>query len=110
MALLVTGDYVTPQGFTVPSVYWRWMGLAIDVSNMSATVTLYGYVDTAAFAAKKENIAQKQINLSGMDFGAMAVLPGDPGQRRPQFDHLHQAEGRLPGVCLRHRRVITSRR
>lgn len=79
MALLVTGDYVTPQGFTVSSVYWRWVGLAIDVSNMSATVTLYGYVDAAAFAAKKENIAQKQISLTGMDFGAMAVQLETPG-------------------------------
>jgi hypothetical protein len=72
MALQVTGEYATPIGTTVTSVYWRWVGLGIDVSRATANVTLYGYVDAAAFAAGKTPIDQKQVSLSGAEFLAVA--------------------------------------
>jgi hypothetical protein len=72
MALQVTQNFETPIGTTVPSTYWRWVGLGVDVSRLTATVTLYGYVDAQAFGTGKANIGQRQYTVSGGDFVTFA--------------------------------------
>jgi hypothetical protein len=74
MALQVTGDFQTPIGTTVPTTYWRWVGLAIDVSRATATVTLYAYVDASAFASGKTPIGQRQYTVQ--DIPATEDSPG----------------------------------
>jgi hypothetical protein len=78
MALQVTGDYETPIGTTLPTTYWRWVGLGIDVSRLTATATVYGYVDAAAFAAGKTNVGQKQYSITGDDFMSLAAQIDGP--------------------------------
>lgn len=68
MALQLVSEYVTPHGLTVPSTYWRWVGLGVDVTAQSALVTLYAYVNAEAFAAGKQPIGQQQVQLTGQEF------------------------------------------
>lgn len=74
MALSITGDYVTPHGFTVPSTYWRWVGLGIDVAQQQALVTLYAYVSAEASSTGKQPIGQRQVQLTGQEFMVAAGL------------------------------------
>lgn len=73
MALAVTGNFDTPFGTTVPSTYWRWVGLGIDVTTSACTAVLYAYVDEAAFSSGKANIGQKTYQLTGTDFATFVL-------------------------------------
>ena len=72
MALQVTGDFETPYGSIIPSTYWRWVGLGIDVTRGAGTLTLYAYVSEAAFAAGKQAVGQRQYEVSGPSFQTVA--------------------------------------
>lgn len=72
MALLVDAEYETPAGVVVPSTYWRWVGLGIDVTRGAATLTLYAYVSAGAFAAGKEPVGRRAYPITGGDFLAIA--------------------------------------
>jgi hypothetical protein len=72
VALQVAGEYETPAGVTVPSTYWRWVGLGIDVAHGHATLTLYAYVSAEAFAAGKQPIGQREYRITGEEFALLA--------------------------------------
>lgn len=73
MALLLNSTYETPQGVSLPSTYWRWVGLGCDVSTQTATVTLYAYVDEAAFLSGKQPVGQRQFTVTGQQFGELTA-------------------------------------
>jgi hypothetical protein len=66
MALHLDGNYETPIGTTLPSTYWRWVGLGVDVTTNNAMVTLYAYVSETAFTQGKQNVGQRQYTISGV--------------------------------------------
>lgn len=91
MALTVAGTVDTPYGTTVSGVYWRWVGLAIDTTTAQATIMLFGYVNEAAFTARKQPITQKQYTISTSDFLALATeieTPGNPGLSNVIYTHV----------------------
>ena len=96
MALLVTQEYTTPAGYTVPSTYWRWVGLGIDVTTFTATVTLHAYLSEQAYADKRRPIGTKQVTLTGSDFGHMATqieTPGNDGLNQVIYAHVRTLDG-----------------
>lgn len=78
MALQVSGNYSTPFGTTLSTTYWRWVGLGIDVSQATATLQLYGYVDEAAFNDGKSPIGQRQYQVMSADFATFATQVDGP--------------------------------
>ncbi|QEG27096.1 hypothetical protein GobsT_18490 [Gemmata obscuriglobus] len=72
MALQLTGQYETNYGTTVDSTYWRWIGLGIDVSRNQGTVTLYAYVSKEAYETGKQPIGDRQYQVTGPGFAALA--------------------------------------
>lgn len=73
MALSLNTEYVTPSGYTLPSTYWRWVGMGVDVTTQTATVTLYAYVDEAAFLSGKAPVGQRQFTVSGQQFAELTA-------------------------------------
>jgi len=78
MALLVTEDFETPFGSTLPSTYWRWVGLGIDVTRGACNLTLYAYLSPEAFAAGKQAVGQRQYEVNGKAFQSMAGMIDGP--------------------------------
>lgn len=82
MALQLLGNYETSSGYTIPSTYWRWVGLGIDVSAAKCTGVLYAYVSPEAFAAGKQPVGQRSYEIASEEFMALATqleTPGNPG-------------------------------
>lgn len=75
MALQLNQEFETPQGITVPSTYWRWVGLGIDVPSAKCRGVLYAYASAAAFASGKQPVGQREYVVEGQDFGALVMAP-----------------------------------
>lgn len=80
MALLLESEYETMFGLTVPSTYWRWTGLGIDIPAGRARGTLYAYASPEAFAAGKQPLGQRDYEISGEQFVALATALETGGQ------------------------------
>lgn len=77
MALQVFEPFETDIN-TVPSTYWRWVWLGVDVPTLTATAVLNAYVDGLAFATGKQKIGQRRYEITGMNFLYMAnALDGE---------------------------------
>lgn len=77
MALLVTADYTTYIGTVVPSTYWRWTQLNINVVTMTANVILQGYVSEAAFNAGASHINQRAFTITGNELATLVLAAPD---------------------------------
>ena len=85
-----------PLRETVPSTYWRWVGLGIDVTTFTATVTLHAYLSEQAFADKRQPVGTRQVTLTGQEFGAMAAqieTPGNTGLSQVIYAHAKTLDG-----------------
>jgi hypothetical protein len=73
MALQTSTTYSTPIGITVPTVYWRWIHLSIDVIAQRATGVVHGYASEAAYNNQAQPIARKQYTIEGDDFATLGT-------------------------------------
>lgn len=63
--------YTDRFGGVNPKSYWKCEEMSVNMRVGSGTAVFNGYIDAAAYAARKEPVGRKSFTLSGIQFAPL---------------------------------------